>query len=317
MSKRSNNQGRAYEYICLTSLQEAISKLRPSVIEQNSSYDAALRAWNTLSTEEQSVYAESADVAVKTIFQLEPHIIEEGEDMLKLFIQQDKSGEQGDVRDIVISRNKIRWEIGLSVKHNHFAVKHSRLSPSIDFGDKWFGIPCSQTYWDEVKPVFDLLKQKQSQRCEFNELEDKDRQVYIPLLKAFMREIEVQYASHSDLPTKMVEYLLGKYDFYKIISIDTKQITQIQSYNLHSTLNKATKKTKPTIVIPVADLPTRIISMDFIPKRTNTLELYLDKGWAFTFRIHNAERMVIPSLKFDIQFLGLPASIITINSQWK
>lgn len=316
MSKLSNNQGRVYEYICLTSLQEAISEFRPSVIEYNSSYDAALRAWNTLSQEEQSFYAKSATAAVKTIFQLEPHIIEEGEDLLKLFIQQDKSGEQGDVRDIVIVRSTIRWEIGLSVKHNHFAVKHSRLSPSIDFGEKWFGIPCSQTYWDEVKPVFDFLKQKQSQRCEFKDLADKEQQVYVPLLKAFMREVEAQYASHSDLPAKMVEYLLGKYDFYKIISIDAKQITQIQSYNLHSSLNKATRKTKPTIAIPVADLPTRIISMDFMPERANTLELYLDKGWAFTFRIHNAEKMVMPSLKFDIQFIGLPTSIITINSQW-
>ena len=30
MSKKSNNQGRAYEYICLHSLQDAISAIRKS-----------------------------------------------------------------------------------------------------------------------------------------------------------------------------------------------------------------------------------------------------------------------------------------------
>ena len=42
-------------------------------------------------------------------------------------------------------------------KHNHFAVKHSRLSPSIDFGEKWYGISCSKSYWDAITPIFDYL----------------------------------------------------------------------------------------------------------------------------------------------------------------
>lgn len=36
----------------------------------------------------------------------------------------------GDVRDIVIKRKDIEWEVGLSIKHNHDAVKHSRLAIS-------------------------------------------------------------------------------------------------------------------------------------------------------------------------------------------
>lgn len=51
--------------------------------------------------------------------------------------------------------------------------------------------------------------------------------------------------------------------------------------------------------------------------KTNTVELYMDGGWQFTFRIHNAETYVIPSLKFDIQIVGMPTAIITINCLWK
>ncbi|MBO7596685.1 MAG: HaeIII family restriction endonuclease, partial [Bacteroidales bacterium] len=73
---------------------------------------------------------------------------------------------------------------------------------------------------------------------------------------------------------------------------------------------------KPKIQIPVAALPKRIIKLDFMPDRSNTAELYLDGGWYFTFRIHNAETYVKPTLKFDIQIAGLPATIITINCIW-
>lgn len=54
MSNASNNQGRAYEFVCLNTLQNAISKIRPAKIIRNSSYDAAEHAWNTLSQMEQS-----------------------------------------------------------------------------------------------------------------------------------------------------------------------------------------------------------------------------------------------------------------------
>lgn len=71
-------------------------------------------------------------------------IVENSDDILFLKIQTDNEGKEGDVRDIVIARKDVKWEIGLSLKHNHFAVKHSRLAKGLDFGNKWFGIPCSE-----------------------------------------------------------------------------------------------------------------------------------------------------------------------------
>ena len=55
---------------------------------------------------------------------MEPMLLEEGEDMVVLTCQTDSEGKEGDVRDIVITRKDAKWEIGLSIKHNHFAVKH-------------------------------------------------------------------------------------------------------------------------------------------------------------------------------------------------
>ena len=317
MSSKSNDQGRAYEFVCLLTLEEEIRKLRPVSIIKESGYSGAERAWNTLSNEIQAIYKASSYVAVAKVFELEPRIVEDNNDILELLIQTDAKGKEGDVRDILIIRHNIQWEIGLSLKHNHFAVKHSRLSRRLDFGKEWYGISCSQDYWNGVKPVFDYLVTEKSKRAKFNELTNKENDVYIPLLTAFINEINQQYLVHKDIPGKLVEYLLGKHDFYKIISMDRERTTQIQSYNLHGTLNQNSESKQASIQIPIASLPTRIVSLDFVPEKANTVELYMDGGWQFSFRIHNAETYVAPTLKFDIQIVGMPTAIITINCLWE
>ena len=260
MSEQSNNQGRAYEYICLTTLYNEISKVRSVEIEQNSAYNAAFHAWLLVSPFFQNVLTESAKSAVATIFDMEPMIIEPSGDLLKLKIQTDNQGKDGDVRDIVICRKDVQWEIGLSIKHNHFAVKHSRLAKSLDFGTKWFNISCSEKYWSDIKPIFDYLKIQKDNKKNWSDLPHKDKDIYIPLLQAFIEEIKRSNCANSEVPKRMVEYLLGEFDFYKVISIDSQRLTQIQTYNLHGKLNQASKISKPKIQI--VGVPTTIISID-------------------------------------------------------
>lgn len=318
MSKKSNNQGRAYEFSYLISLYEEISKVRSVKIETNSSYYAAERAWNTLSESEKTMYKISSLTGVNTLFELEPLILDDGKDELELKIQSDDNGEKGDVRDVLIIRRGIEWEIGLSVKHNHFAVKHSRLSKKIDFGKKWYGIACSDQYWLDIKPIFDYLDEEKKKGTKWRDLLSKEDDVYVPLLNAFKAELEKQnLLFNKDIPRLMVEYLLGEFDFYKIIGIDNKEITRIQSFNLRGTLNKQGKNLKRNIELPISTLPTRIVSLDYKPGSKNTLELYLDGGWQFSFRIHNASTKVEPSLKFDIQIIGMPVTIISIDCKWE
>lgn len=217
MSTKSNDQGRAYEYICLFTLNAEINKVRKAVIEENSSFHAALHAWNNIDAKLQNTLTESANAAVQTIFDFEPLILEDGDDQLDLKIQPDSEGESGDVRDILIIRRNIQWEIGLSIKHNHFAVKHSRLAKTLDFGEKWFGVKCSDQYWKDINPIFTYLEEEKKKRSKWSDLPDKENDVYIPLLQAFVDELQRSNYANPDIPKKMVEYLLGEFDFYKVI----------------------------------------------------------------------------------------------------
>lgn len=317
MSNASNNQGRAYEFICLLSLSEAINKIRSAEIVHNSSYEAAQNAWSSLSLSEQQLYTLSAKSTIETIFAMEPNIVEQSDDILCLYIQSDQHGEEADVRDIIIERKDIRWEIGLSIKHNHMAVKHSRIAKTLDFGLKWYDIPCSNTYWNEVKPIFDFLELEKSKGTFFRDLKSKEDDVYVPLLNAFVKEVNSQVQANKNVPRRMVEYLLSKYDFYKVISIDSKRITTIQSFNMYGTLNLPSRVSQPTIKIPVINLPTTLLHVGFKPGSKTTVVMCFDNGWQFSFRIHNAKDVVETSLKFDIQIVGMPADVnIKYNCKW-
>ena len=314
MSK-SDTQGRAYEYACLMALADGISQYRDVTMIENNPLAHARDCYFTIDPGVQELYDISASAMIDKLFDCEPMIIESASDSVELLIQDDGKGEQGDVRDILIIRAERQWEIGLSVKHNHFAVKHSRLSASIDFGNKWFGVPCSDQYWNDIEPIFDRLREDKRQDKIWNEMPDKFDNVYEPLLQAFIDEIDRAYAVTPDLPERMVEYLLGEFDFYKVISIDKKHITAIETFNLRGTLNQAADVV-PRYEIPIAELPTRIIDLGFKPGTQHIVEIYLDNGWAFSFRIHNASTKVEPSLKFDIQMISVPIAIMTINCVW-
>lgn len=318
MSSKSNNQGRAFEYACIIELKDRIEDQRPVIID-DASVMAAKRAWKAMGKLEQQSFLLAADAFIDTLFSAEPLILECGgdDDIVILSINKDSDAESGDVRDIVITRNSICWNIGLSMKHNHFAAKHSRLSPKIDFGSKWYGLPCADTYWNVVEPIFLKLKELQKEAIAWNNLSNKDDAIYQPIVNAFIKEINRAYKSDSTITARLISYLLGTRDFYKVVAIDKKQITEFQSFNLRGELNKDGRKTKATLFIPKADLPTEIISLRFKPGSKSTAELYLNNGWSLSFRIHNASTIVEPSLKFDIQFLGVPKNIITVNCSWK
>ena len=317
MSNSSNDQGRAYEFAWINALCNALKQYRTVRIVENSSLEANQRAWKLIDTEKQELFEISAKAALKTVVDLEPNLIEETSDELLLEFQRDQAGVKGDVRDIVVKCDSVNWEIGFSIKHNHEAVKHSRLSHTLDFGQEWFDVPCGKNYWKKVKPIFDRLKEEKDKQTKWSDIAQKDETVYVPLLKAFISEVKRVYKIDKTLPRKMVEYLVGTRDYYKVVSKDSKRLTIIETFNLHGTLNKPGKLKVSAITVPVIDLPTELVELKFKTESKNTVEMYLNNGWQLSFRIHSASTKVEPSLKFDIQFIGMPVSVMSIECKWK
>lgn len=318
MTNSSMLSGKAFEYACVLAFKNEISSIRKVIVIENTSLIVAKNSWNTINDIRKNNFLISAKAGIKALIKMEPRIVEDGNDSLEVSLQADQMGKDGDVRDMLIIRKSIDWEIGLSVKHNHYAVKHSRLSGNIDFGQEWFGIPCSKNYFTEIKPYFFKLKQLRKQGMMWSDVPNKAEAYYLPILNAFMKELELKYEKHGKRVVEaMAEYLIGKKDYYKLISNKSKRTTKLISFNLHGTLNQTAENIKPEIKIPNVQLPGRIINLAMKPRSKTTIELHMNNGWEMSLRIHNASSKVESSLKFDIQFIGMPTSLFIIDSPWE
>ena len=314
-------QGKAYEYACVQAIVALVGQVRRVQILHNSSLVVAERAWHSLTDELRATMIRSSRAGIESLIQLEPKIVEDGNDDLELALQADQRGQEGDVRDVLIIRRQIAWEIGISVKHNHSAVKHSRLSPTIDFGKEWLNLSSSAQYFEAIQPIFTYLHELKTAGRRWDEVEHKDTVVYVPLLQAFMNELRrLDVANPGIIPGRLLEYLLGREDFYKIISNDASHFTMLQCFNLHGTLNTPSRTQQPALRVRGVEMPSRIYHCDFkdvhgTPSLT-TVQLVMDNNWAVTFRIHNASSMVETSLKFDIQLTGVPSSMFSSSISW-
>lgn len=307
--------GKAFEYALLNEFLERL-KARTSVsVVENEPYKTALKCFVRFDEKEQGHYKLVASFAVNFLLDIEPRLANgiSDKDILQLEIVADKAGQTGDVRDVLAIRSLQKWEIGISAKNNHRAVKHSRLSNDIDFGQKWMGFPCSVEYFQEIKPIFDnLAKLRRMSKAtqKWDTLGDYHASVYVPVLDAFKKELlRLDKETPGIVAENLVKYLIGTQDFYKVIKGKNK--VEIQAYNLQGTLNLPFENIKPKAKIQRLKLPNRLIEVVYQDNSKTTILVTLSEGWQISFRIHNASSRIEPSLKFDINLVSAPHSLFS------
>jgi hypothetical protein len=311
--------GKSFEYALLAQFEEKLKDKTNLEIIKNSAFEIAKGCFENVNATEQSEYLLSASFATNFLMDIEPRLSNDigKDDILQLEILSDHHGKSGDVRDILAIRLLQKWEIGVSAKNNHHAVKHSRLSANIDFGEKWLGLKTSKEYFDTVTPVFNKLekiRKESDAKKKWSELGDYHSSFYVPILKAFIKELKNLHKKDSTkIASNLVAYLVGNKDFYKVIK--GKNSVEIQAYNLNGTLNLPFKDILPKYKTPKVPLPTEIIDIDLKADSDTTAIVTMNNDWTLSFRIHNASSKVESSLKFDINLLKSPKKLFknTLN----
>lgn len=311
-----SEKGKAFEYATANAIYDKYQQFGNAEIINNTSYNVAFNSFKLkLSHDDQLAYSAAAVVGVEKLFSLEPNLTNDSSD-LEIMIVDDSYGINGDVRDVILRKKSLNWEIGVSCKHNHQALKHQRLSARIDFGNSWAGYPVSQNYWDRILPIFSKLSEFRAQRINWRDLDNygfsKIDDVYIPILTAFLDEFNSLDDLHDDLATKFMEYLAGRKDFYKFVMNESSKTMDIYVYNLHGELNENGDE------LPQLVLPTKFISKGWKVDRkgnqsTNTLIIEMDNDWIVSLRLHSAASLVETSLKFDSQPVLLPDSLLQMS----
>lgn len=318
-NSKQMTMGKSFEYALLVQFEEKLKDKTNLEVVKNSSFDIAKDCFGSVSTTEKSEYLLSASFAVNFLMDIEPRLSNDvgKDDILQLEISSDDRGKYGDVRDVLTIRLLQKWEIGISAKNNHRAVKHSRLSSKIDFGEKWLGIKNSKEYFDTVTPIFDDLKKIKKEsggKKKWSELGDYHSTIYIPILKAFIKELGNLYNKDpKKVASSLVSYLVGNKDFYKVIK--ERNSVEIHAYNLNETLNLPFENIQPKYKTPKVPLPTKIVDIDFKADSDTTVVVVMNNDWTLSFRIHNASSKIEPSLKFDINLLKSPKQLFknTLN----
>jgi hypothetical protein len=320
MSDKSTIQGKAFEYAVCAALKARLQTIKKAVLADSSSMQIAKdRFSNGIDLELQRQMMLSADAGVKGIIPMEPFLSSSTASVIHIDLQTDIKGIEGDVRDVIITAPDEQWETGISVKHNHDAVKHPRISPTIDFGKDWYGIPVSEKYWKGIKPIFSELSGLKLRSVKWSDLDSKVDDVYRPLLEYFMTEI-------AELPENSIEpfikgifnYLLGSHnhDYYKLVENTKSKSTRITPYNFHGTLHQGQQLDRANHKSKIIPLPTKVLGINLKPDSDNTVLLSFDQGWEFSFRLHNASTIVEPSLKFDIQLSEHPSTLVSQIFRW-
>ena len=324
MAGIQTSNGKAFEYACADALFRMLSSTQEVVIDDSPQLQTAKDFYDNADLELMQNITSAADAATRVIERLEPQLsYPEGNTPLHISLQSDAAGQRGDVRDVLCLRSQNGWEIGLSCKHNHHAVKHSRLSGRIDFGKEWFDIPCSYQYFQEVGRVFDDLSEiRESGRVQetpalWADIDDKATRYYRPVLNAFMDELRrLDDANPGLVPERLIRYLIGRNDFYKVIADESRGFTRIEAVNINGTLNQPSGRHTPLIRVPLLRMPNRIYNIDYKDGSDNTIHIVLNEGWEISMRIHNASSRVEPSLKFDVNLISLPSSIYAQAEPW-
>ncbi len=315
--------GSAFEYAICSMIKRSINGwlanngMRESDIRiiRDDRYSAVESSFNEIEDDYKEKMIKAAEAGLKHIAPLEPHLWH-GTEENPIEVQVNiNAGGSGDVRDILMfnirNSDGSPWEIGLSCKWNHKALKSPRIAKDIDFGREWLNHPCSQAYWEEIHPIMNELEAVEGSR--WSDFPNKSIRVYRPLLNAFQKELLRLSNTYNDVPRNLVEYMVGRFDFYKIIGLKDRRRTDIQAFNLHSTLNRKDSLSRPrnTIESQNGGMPTRIISIDQYRRTNTTINIILDEGWQFRLRLHSADTFVKTSVKFDINFEGSPFAFFT------
>lgn len=304
--------GKAFEYALINETYNILT-LRGFIINLtiDSSYNTALACYNVFNARLQSRYSKAAITAIEYIITLEPRLVtpQGSLDILTLQLQPDSAGANGDVRDLLFIRSNQNWEIGVSAKNNHTALKHSRLSNVKDFGNSWVGIPCSPSYFTAINQIFTKLSALKSLGTAWKNVPNSHVDYYQPLLAAFVNELTFINSNNARVPQALISYLVGKHDFYKIIKKNKEVL--VYAFNIHGTLGKSINGTRSLSPVRKLALPTQIVQFKMVPGLAGTLSMICDQGWQISFRIHSAETLVIPSLKFDVNLVGNPATMHT------
>ena len=271
----SNANGRALEYIIT---RKIISRM--DAVQQGDTSANQLRDKEKLiglSAELKSRFELASDVLCQWINEQ----IYDSDGEVHVNRLSDNDAKNGDVTDVSIARGG--KTLNLSIKHNHYALKHQRPPTSAQRIGYAKNSEEDRVFRGELDGILEtfLIKAKKLKpdAKKFNELKDLDpnfinHEMYLPICALVTNTINNLCKKSSNVQA-LFSFIVGTNDYHKVI-VTNKNITLMKFADI--------------------DMPDTLIATQ---EKSNYVILTFSNGWVIRLRLHTAASKLGKSLKFD------------------
>ncbi len=167
------------------------------------------------------------------------------------------------------------------MKQEYFTVIQCALRFNQDFGQIWFGSPCSENYSQKLNSISLRLKELNEDGMPYEEAEQVAESISMTMSDIFMHELSNIFQTNKNAPSNFVKYIIES-------SERSRQDGLYFGF------------------IKPAQIPTRLIHIGKAFDSCDTVELYLDKGWQFNFQMRCINMECNPTIYMSIQIVGMP-----------
>ena len=279
----------------------------PYVIKDDEESSYFFHLWEDADEERDLAYRQ-AEPAMERIASHEPYIFETGGEPLSIRLNYlDRRLERDSFGEIMLERPDLDWRFAISVKSDarilsalpvadrELDMDQDRIMNSFnaidDFGDRIFGIPCSNDYFDDMNEI--LLNIAPRDNENWSELVKDDSFVYgkliTPMLKAMGREFPRIFKFHPEAPQKLFDYFYGQMDYYFIKPINELKVTRIGCVNARGYLGRmpGNRNLKtPKTGFPSELYDVRMATGKYGEVSRDTLQLAFDGGWSLCITMY-------------------------------
>lgn len=276
----------------------------PYEIEDSAAYKSYMKVWDR-SSKKDLAYRQ-ARPAMERILSREYFAFVKGGVPMRIRLNDPSRKMEDSFAEILLERTDLNWHIAISVKLNAniiatlpFAGREQDMfedhvvgavNEIDDFGDRIFGVPCSNEYFDDMNEI--LLKiapyDKESWRAFLKEETLIYDTLLSPILRALGSEIKKICEDHPEAPARMFDFFYGKYDYYYINPIEQVKVTKIGALNAHGDLGRLPDNDNHTtayIKYPTKLLDVRFANGKYGQLSKDTLQFTFDGGWALCFKV--------------------------------
>ena len=278
----------------------------PYQIEESEAYKTYIETWEGADESDRALALRQARPAIRRIATKEPFIFKkDGEPLWVRFNDANRRMEDS-FGEILIERADLNWRFAISVKSDARIIatmpvadrSMDRYVNSVasvfneidDFGDRIFGVPCSNDYFDDMNDILQMIEPYDSDTWRKMLVDDSfvNEHLFAPMLKAIGFEIERICKDHPEAPQRLIDYFYRKIDYYYINPIDEVGVTRIGAVNSHRCLGNIPNN--DNLYTPHVPFPTKLYEVRFANGRfgelsDDTIQLNFDGGWSVCITI--------------------------------